>query len=45
MVLKEDWKNTGKGIGHAFKNFGKAVKTSVEREYYIWFLLIRVKVY
>ncbi len=30
MALKEDWKNTGKGIGHAFKNFGKAVKTSVE---------------
>ena len=30
MALKDDWKKTGKNIGHAFKGFGKAVKTSVE---------------
>lgn len=30
MALKDDWKKTGKGIGGAFKNFGKAMKTTVK---------------
>lgn len=30
MALKDKWKNTGKGIGNAFKNFGKAVATTAK---------------
>ena len=30
MALKEDWKNTGKGIGGVFKNFGKAIATTAK---------------
>ena len=30
MALKDKWKNTGKSIGGAFKNFGKAVATTAK---------------
>ena len=30
MALKDKWKNTGVSIGHAFKNFGKAVGTTAK---------------
>lgn len=30
MALKDKWKNTGVSIGHAFKNFGKAVATTAK---------------
>lgn len=30
MALKDKWKKTGKGIGGAFKNFGKAVATTAK---------------
>lgn len=28
--LKNDWKETGKGLGHAFKNLGKTVIKTAE---------------
>ena len=30
MALKDKWKNAGKSIGGAFKNFGKAMKTTAK---------------
>ena len=30
MALKDKWANTGKSIGGAFKNFGKAVATTTK---------------
>ena len=30
MALKDEWKKTGKDIGHAFKDFGKAVGTTAK---------------
>lgn len=30
MALKDKWKNTGKSIGGAFKNFGKAMATTAK---------------
>ena len=30
MALKDKWKETGVSIGHAFKNFGKAVSTTAK---------------
>ena len=30
MPLKEDWKKMGKDVGHAFKDFGKAVATTAK---------------
>ena len=30
MSLKDKWKDAGKGIGHAFKNFGKALGTTAQ---------------
>lgn len=30
MSLKEQWKNAGKGIGHAFANFGKSMATTAK---------------
>ena len=30
MALKDKWKDAGKGIGHAFKNFGKAMATTTK---------------
>lgn len=29
MSLKEDWKATGTGIGHAFRNLGKSIVKTV----------------
>ena len=28
--LRENWKETGVGLGHAFKNFGKSIVKSVK---------------
>ena len=30
MALKDKWKDAGKGIGHAFANFGKAMGTTAK---------------
>ena len=30
MALKDDWKKTGKGLGHAFSNLGKTIVRSAE---------------
>ncbi len=30
MALKNEWKETGKGLGHAFRDLGKAVVKTVK---------------
>ena len=30
MAVKDKWKDAGKGIGNAFKNFGRAMKTTAK---------------
>ncbi len=31
MALKDDWKETGKDLGHAFKNLGKTIIRSASK--------------
>ena len=31
MALKDDWKETGKDLGHAFKNLGKTLIRSASK--------------